>query len=71
MVKSNDLLPGNKDLMERDPVCRMYLLSIADCLKSEYKGKSYYFCCLECKSTFDENPEKYISKIKNKDISIP
>ncbi len=72
MAKSNDLLPGdqNKDLMERDPICQMYLLSIVDCLKSEYKGKLYYFCCMGCKSVFDENPEKYISKIKAKDISI-
>jgi Cu+-exporting ATPase len=27
----------------------------------EYKGKTYYFCCDGCKSTFLKNPEKYAS----------
>ena len=28
--------------------------------KSEYKGKTYYFCSLDHKKMFDENPEKYL-----------
>ncbi|HEY6586459.1 MAG TPA: YHS domain-containing protein [Candidatus Methanoperedens sp.] len=28
--------------------------------KSEYKGKTYYFCSPGCKKTFDSEPEKYI-----------
>jgi len=27
----------------------------------EYKGKTYYFCCAECKPTFEKDPEKYIA----------
>ena len=30
--------------------------------KSEYKGKTYYFCCPGCKEPFDKDPEKYINK---------
>ena len=26
---------------------------------SEYKGKTYYFCCTGCKPQFDKNPAKY------------
>ncbi len=26
-----------------------------------YKGKAYYFCCPECKPTFDKNPGKIIA----------
>lgn len=26
---------------------------------SEYKGKTYYFCCPGCKDIFDKDPEKY------------
>ncbi len=26
----------------------------------EYKGKTYYFCCENCKETFLENPDKYV-----------
>ncbi|MBN2482833.1 MAG: YHS domain-containing protein [Candidatus Omnitrophica bacterium] len=29
-----------------------------------YKGKTYYFCCPMCIGKFKEDPEKYISKIK-------
>jgi len=28
--------------------------------KSVYKGKTYYFCCPGCKTSFDKNPEKYL-----------
>lgn len=30
--------------------------------KSVYKGKTYYFCCADCKPLFDKNPKKYIKK---------
>lgn len=29
---------------------------------SEYKGKYVYFCCPGCKTRFDKDPEKYLSK---------
>jgi YHS domain-containing protein len=29
--------------------------------KSEYKGKTYYFCAPGCKTAFDKDPEKYLS----------
>lgn len=29
----------------------------------EYQGKKVYFCCPACVSKFEENPEKYISKL--------
>ncbi len=27
---------------------------------SVYKGKTYYFCCSNCKPAFDKNPAKYV-----------
>lgn len=30
---------------------------------TEYKGKKVYFCCPECKEKFEQDPEKYISKL--------
>ncbi|MFH1995664.1 MAG: YHS domain-containing protein, partial [Candidatus Omnitrophota bacterium] len=30
----------------------------------EYKGKKYYFCCSACIEKFKNDPEKYISKMK-------
>ena len=29
----------------------------------EYQGKKVYFCCTDCKATFEKNPEKYLSKL--------
>jgi len=29
-------------------------------LKSDFKGKTYYFCSEQCKTEFDKNPLKYI-----------
>ena len=43
-----------------DPVCKMELENKNAAYKSEYKGKTYYFCDLGHKKMFDENPEKYI-----------
>jgi YHS domain-containing protein len=42
-----------------DPVCKM---ETANYLKftSNYKGKTYGFCSLSCKTKFLKNPEKYL-----------
>ncbi|MFC2163938.1 YHS domain-containing protein [Acidobacteriota bacterium] len=29
----------------------------------EYKGKTYYFCCDNCKESFVKEPEKYVKKM--------
>ena len=43
----------------RDVVCGMDIDSATATAKSEYKGKTYYFCAPGCKKAFDENPAKY------------
>jgi len=48
-----------------DPVCRMFVDEVkADALgmKSEYKGKTYYFCSEKCRHEFLEDPKKYAGK---------
>ena len=30
---------------------------------TEYKGRKVYFCCPECKTKFEAEPEKYIAKL--------
>lgn len=44
----------------RDPVCGMEVTPQTAAGKSEYKGKTYYFCSVADKQTFDKNPEKYV-----------
>ena len=48
--------------MTKDPVCGMQVSEQAPAGKSEYQGKTYYFCSPACKSKFDKNPEKYTTK---------
>jgi YHS domain-containing protein len=45
--------------MVTDPVCKMQIDEKKAAGKSEYKGKTYYFCAPVCKRKFDENPERY------------
>jgi YHS domain-containing protein len=46
--------------MAKDPVCGMNVDEKTAKSKSEYNGKTYYFCAPGCKSTFDKNPAKFI-----------
>jgi len=43
-----------------DVVCKMEVDEKAAKWKSEYKGKTYYFCSPMCKQKFDRNSEKFI-----------
>ncbi len=47
--------------MVLDVVCGMDVDEKTAKSKSEYKGRTYYFCGPMCKLEFDENPEKYWS----------
>jgi YHS domain-containing protein len=46
--------------MARDPVCNMEVDEITAQIKTEYEGKTYYFCCAPCKDAFDKEPDKYV-----------
>ncbi|MBX5326945.1 MAG: YHS domain-containing protein [Candidatus Bathyarchaeia archaeon] len=47
--------------MAKDPICGMNVDEKTN-LKSEYMGKTYYFCSQTCKTTFDKNPTKYVKE---------
>jgi len=49
--KAKDLVCG----MDVDP-------KSPDTYKTQYKGKTYYFCSKLCKKNFDANPEEYVHK---------
>lgn len=46
--------------MAKDLVCGMTVDEEKAAAKSEYKGKTYYFCALGCKAAFDKDPDKYL-----------
>jgi YHS domain-containing protein len=45
--------------MEHDVVCHMQVDPAKAAGKSEYNGKTYYFCSNGCKAKFDADPGKY------------
>jgi YHS domain-containing protein len=49
--------------MAIDPVCGMEVEEKTAVHKSVYEGKDYYFCAPGCKRSFDQEPQKYISRL--------
>jgi YHS domain-containing protein len=48
--------------MAIDPVCKMTVDEKTAKLKSDYKGKTYYFCAPGCKKAFEESPAKFLGQ---------
>jgi len=48
--------------MQKDPICGMAVNEKIAKYKSDYKGKTYYFCSQICKTKFDKDPSKFASK---------
>ncbi len=46
-------------IMAKDPICGMMVDEKKAKLKSDYNGKTFYFCAPSCKATFDKDPAKY------------
>ncbi len=49
-------------MKHQDPVCGMSVEEGKEAAKSEYQGKTYFFCSRGCKVAFDKNPEKYLKE---------
>ena len=45
--------------MAKDPICGMMVDEKKAKFKSDYNGKTFYFCAASCKTTFDKDPAKY------------
>ncbi len=45
-----------------DVVCGMEVDPKETKIQLEYKNKVYYFCNVDCKSKFENDPEKYVVK---------
>jgi len=46
----------------KDPVCGMEIEPATAYGKTEYAGRTFYFCSKHCEEEFKKNPEKYASK---------
>lgn len=45
-----------------DPICHMTVDIATAQYMSEYGGQLFYFCCADCKATFDADPAAYVSQ---------
>ena len=62
---------GTTDSGESDPICGMTVDIQNARYTSVFRDKTYYFCCLRCKETFDRSPQSYpqispIAQIKHR-----
>lgn len=48
--------------MAVDPVCKMDVDPKTAEFKTDYRGKTYYFCAPGCKRAFEEDPERYVGE---------
>ena len=46
--------------MATDPVCGMDVDKKTTKHKTNYKGKTYYFCAPGCLKAFEASPQKYV-----------
>jgi Cu+-exporting ATPase len=51
-----------KENIAQDPVCGMDVTPGNAAGKTEYKGKTYFFCSEKCLRKFKDSPEKYLRK---------
>jgi xanthine dehydrogenase accessory factor len=47
----------------KDPVCGMPVDEREAKYVSDYRGKTYYFCCAGCKQAFDQQPATYLNSM--------
>ena len=46
--------------MAKDPVCHMDVDPKNAAAQSKHQGQTYYFCAVNCKNKFDQNPQQYV-----------
>lgn len=50
--------------MIKDPVCGMVVDPAKAVATTVYKEKTYYFCTSDCKTAFEQKPEKFVDQTK-------
>jgi len=62
-VQSDTLEAGYARPDVRDPICGMIVDSATAAYFSEYRSRTYYFCCAGCKQEFDAKPEAHATTL--------
>lgn len=48
--------------MAKDPVCGMQVDEKSAAARTEYEGKTYFFCSEGCRERFGQNPPKFVAQ---------
>jgi xanthine dehydrogenase accessory factor len=48
----------------KDPICGMTVEKSKARYKTDFHGKTFYFCCAGCKQKFEQSPERYVGVAK-------
>jgi YHS domain-containing protein len=55
---------GGNDGSAEQEVCPVMGMEVNRDINADYKGKLVYFCCQECVTKFNKDPEKYVKKLE-------
>ncbi len=55
--------PAESSAESKDPVCGMTVRVASARHRSDWAGRSVYFCCTRCKETFEADPMRYASAL--------
>ena len=59
----NQVVQTVKQVAAEQTICPVMKGPINKEIFAEYKGKMVYFCCADCKATFEKDPEKYVKDL--------
>ncbi|MFQ5673685.1 MAG: HD domain-containing phosphohydrolase [Nitrospinales bacterium] len=52
-----------------DPVCGMPVHDTRHALKAQFRDRIYYFCSQTCATEFNQSPQKYLSRIRDRSLN--
>lgn len=64
-----DQLTDEAPAMATDPVCGMSVDTGDPAATLDYDGERYYFCCLGCADSFEDDPEAYLDSDDGAEVS--
>ena len=64
MLRAHARRPEAGAKLVQDPVCGMSVDSATATEQAENDGRTYYFCSARCRSTFDRDPARYTTQVK-------
>ncbi|XKE44197.1 YHS domain-containing protein [Halomonas organivorans] len=48
-----------------DPVCGRQIDFTSSAMGSEYQGKRYYLCSIDCRKRFEAEPERFVRGMRD------